>query len=238
MRLNRRRFLKYVGLGAAVVGAGLAGYEFDRWQNSVAHPSVSTRTIMETKTLRQTTTETIRLASLHGRLFFDYNGNGAQDGKEPAVAGALVQLKDNAGGVVAEALTDSSGDYELQDARTGSYRLHVGVDHFSDKQLTYMCTSPDEFRAVSEHYDISIQESMSMDIGLMERFLTQPVSSKTHFNSSRLLYDWNPDAERSLWWNGKAGNDTQDHGGHDYDMRDNEPVLAAAPGRVQCRSRS
>jgi hypothetical protein len=165
-------------------------------------------------------------------LFFDYNGNGVQDGQEPAVAGALVQLEDNAGNVIAETLSDSSGDYKLEDIKSGPYRLHIGVEHFSDKQLTYMCTSPSEFKAVTEGYDLQLQENVNLEIGLMEGFLTQPVSSRTRFNSSRLLYDWNPDPERSLWWSGRAGSDTQDHGGHDYDMRDGEPVLAAAPGKV------
>jgi len=170
-------------------------------------------------------------------LFFDYNGNGVQDGEEPAVTGALVQLKDDAGTVIAETLTDSSGDYRFEDIKIGSpgmdyVYVHLGIDHLGDKEFRYMCRSPAEFRAVNEGYQVSLQKDTTMDIGLMEGFLTQPVSSKTHFNSSRLLYDWDPDPQRSLWWNGRTGNDTNNHGGHDYDMPDGERVLAAAPGEV------
>ena len=49
---------------------------------------------------------------MYGKLFFDYNANGIQNAGEPAVAGASVQLKDNAGSVIAGTLTDSSGDYK------------------------------------------------------------------------------------------------------------------------------
>lgn len=56
--MNRRRFLKYAGATAAVVGAsGLAGYEFDRWQTALAQPSIPT--VTETQTLHGSTTETV-----------------------------------------------------------------------------------------------------------------------------------------------------------------------------------
>ena len=62
--MNRRRFLKYAAVGAAVVGSGLGGYEFDRWQNSHAPRQVATTTLAETQTLTQTTTSTTVLSPL------------------------------------------------------------------------------------------------------------------------------------------------------------------------------
>jgi murein DD-endopeptidase MepM/ murein hydrolase activator NlpD len=52
--MDRRRFLKYAAVGAAVAASGLAGY--DRWQTGTVPPLVST--VTETQTLRETTTET------------------------------------------------------------------------------------------------------------------------------------------------------------------------------------
>ena len=49
--MNRRRFVKYVGAGAALVGSALAGYEFDRWQDQLVPPSVSTVTQTRTQEL-------------------------------------------------------------------------------------------------------------------------------------------------------------------------------------------
>jgi hypothetical protein len=236
--LNRRRFLKYAAFGAAVAGSFLAGYELDRWQTSSA-PRAPTSTVTKTQTLSETLTETVRLASLHGRLFFDYNGNGTQDGEEPAVAGALVQLKDSTGDVVAEALTDSSGDYRLEDIRAGRFRLHVAVEHFSDRRFTHMCTSPNEFTAVTEDYEVALQQSTNIDIGLMEGFLTLPMSSKTRYEIDR-FYDRDPNPDTYLWWNGKKGLETSakrgfapNHGGIDYYMKEGEPLLAQGPGVVE-----
>jgi len=181
------------------------------------------------------------------RLFFDYNGNGTQDREEPSVPGVLVQLKDYVyGKVVAETLTDSSGDYRFEDIKMGSpgmdyVFLHLGLDNLSDKKFTYMCTSPNEFRAVTEDYGVSLQESVRMDVGLMEGFLTLSMLKRTHCEIDR-FYDRDPNPDRYLWWNGKKGLDSQpasmkrgwapNHAGIDYYLKVGEPILAAAPGVV------
>jgi hypothetical protein len=131
-----------------------------------------------------TSTEAPQLASLRGRLFFDYNGNAKQDTGEPAVAGALVQLKDDAGKVIAVTLTDSSGDYRLEDVKSRSCRLHIGVEHFSDKRFRYMCTSKDEIKAVTRGYAISLNGASKMNVGLMEGLLTLPFRKGTKFSRS------------------------------------------------------
>jgi murein DD-endopeptidase MepM/ murein hydrolase activator NlpD len=171
-------------------------------------------------------------------LFFDYNGNGVQDGEEPAVAGALVQLKGNAGNVIDEAMTDSSGDYKLEDVRTGSYSLHLGVEHFSDRKFRYMCRSPNEFRAASDDYPVSLEGIVQVNIGLMEGFLTLPLRSNTRYQIGR-FYDWDPSESTYLWWNGKKGPTgggihgiDPNHIGIDYDIPEGEDVLACAPGVV------
>jgi hypothetical protein len=237
--MDRRRFLKYAAAGAAVIGSGVAGYELDRWQTSLVSPQVTkTQTLTETtavtQTLIQTTTETTRLASLHGRLFFDYDGNGVQEGEEPAVAGALVQLKDGAGSVIAETFTDSSGDYKLEDVKAGTYTL----DLEADKKFRYMCTSRDEFKAVSDPYAVSLQGSTIFNIGLMEGFLTLPMPEGIPIDvdgSDYFDHDPGPDA---LWWDGTRRPAPRPHVPEyahpetDFYMPQGTEVKAAAPGIV------
>lgn len=240
--MDRRRFLKYAGVAGAAIGASALGLNYLPQQN----PSMTSPTTSTTLVHRQTTTstslgsstESVQLASLQGRLFFDYNGNGKQDGEEPAVAGALVQLEDSVGNLIAETLADSSGDYRLEDVRTGSYKLHLGVDYFSDKRLQYMCRSRDDLKAVADGYEVSLQGIARMDVGLMEGFLTMPVSSTTRYEIDR-FYDRDTDVDRYLWWNGASGYDTNlkrgyspNHPGIDYSMEEGTPLASPAPGIV------
>jgi hypothetical protein len=238
--MNRRRFLRYAGATAAVVGASALGLNyFSNKSPSVSRTTSTNVTGKLTTVSSSTSTGSVQLASLQGRLFFDYNGNDKQDGEEPAVVGALVQLKDDAGKVVADGLTDSSGDYKLEDIKAGFYRLYVGVDHFSDKRLSYMCTSPDEFRAVTDDYRLSIREGTLMDVGLMEGFLTLPLVLNTTYKVGR-YYDWDPAIGHVKWWNGKAYNWTNaqgkgaddNHTGTDFDAREGAQVVAPAPGTI------
>lgn len=230
--MDRRRFLKYAAASVALAGSAVMGYEFDRWQRSLFPPSVSTRTSTET----QTTTETARLASVYGRLFFDYNGNGVQDGEEPAVTGAKVQLRDRTGKVVAEAVTDSAGDYKLEDVVAGSYKLFVQAD----ERFGYMCTSREEFRSVRESYDVPLKESMNINVGLMEGFLTLPFPKTTTIQ--HVIYvdldlgegyrDWmgnNPTYFKEFSCRESINN----HLGTDFFTSEGSSVVAAAPGKIR-----
>jgi len=174
----------------------------------------------------ETVTETVRLASVHGRLFFDYNGNGVQDAGEPAVQGASVQLKDSTGMIIAEALTDSSGDYALEDVRTGAYRLHVE----GDEKFHYMCRSTDLLTAVSGGYDVLLDRSQTADIGLMEGFLTLPFH-RGKVSRIEDYVDLDPRPNHIRDW--KGGDQTYDgHRGTDFIADKGTEILAAAPGRV------
>ena len=235
--MDRRRFLKYAAAGVAIVGSGLAGYEFDRWQSAAVPPSIST--VTQTRTLGETVTETLRLASLKGRLFFDYNGNGMQDGEEPAVQGASVQLKDPTGTILAEALTDSSGDYKLEDLKAGSYGLHVEAD----EKFRYMCRSGDEVRTVNDDYPLSIDGSAHFDIGLMEGFLTLPLDSKDYLLWSYVDLDHKIGTVRNFSGDRREAVDnpsstdarpgtSDQHQGVDYYMPCGRNLLAMAPGVV------
>jgi len=242
--MNRRRFLKYAGATAAVVGASALGLDYFSQQSPSTVTSTTltplTRELSTTSASSGTTSETVQLASLRGRLFFDYNGNGVQDGEEPSVSGALVQLKDGMGKVVSEALTDSSGDYKLEDIRIGAYRLLVGVDQFSDKKLRYMCRSTEEFTAIPEGYGVLLDRSQSVDIGLMEGFLTLPFpkSVPIYVDPRRGDYfDHDPGLD-AIWWNGRKlpaprpHSPAWTHPGTDFFMPKGTEVRAASSGVI------
>jgi murein DD-endopeptidase MepM/ murein hydrolase activator NlpD len=142
----------------------------------------------------------------------------------------LVQLKDDTGKVIAETLTDSSGDYKLEDIKSGSYRLHIGVEHFSDKRFRYMCTSIDEFRAVADGYDLSLAVDSTVNIGLMEGFLTLPLKRGTSLRYNAYFDD--DSTSRMKDWKG-GSNTVNGHEGTDFGVPVGTPVFSAAPGTVK-----
>ena len=64
-------------------------------------------------------------ATVVGRVYWDANGNGAQDGGEPGLD-APVELLDDAGVAVARRQTDAAGDYRIEVA-PGVYRVRPNV---------------------------------------------------------------------------------------------------------------
>jgi len=237
--LDRRRFLKYAGATAAVVGASALGLDcLSRQTPSSVSPTTLAPTLREltaTSASSITSTSVAQLASLEGRLFFDYNGNGVQDGEEPAVQAAKVLLKDNTGKVIADAITDSAGDYELEDIKVGSYGLYVETD----RKFRYMCTSVEEFREVTDGYDVLLNGLGKIDIGLMEGFLTLPFLKDTKIE--HIVYvdldfekgyrDWmgnDPNYFKKFSTRGTVNN----HLGTDFYVREGSPVVSSAPGKI------
>jgi hypothetical protein len=60
-----------------------------------------------------------------GTIFSDRNGNGVRDGNEPGVAGATVQLLDDAGVVVDSIVTTPNGNYLFTFVQIGDHTVHV-----------------------------------------------------------------------------------------------------------------
>lgn len=224
--MNRRRFLKYVGVTAAVIGASALGLDY--LVNNPQIPSqqtsqtqIPTSSSLSARSVLTTSSSSAQLASLQGRLFFDYNGNGTQEPEEPAVSNAEVSL---VGPVKFGAVTDSAGDYKIQDVPAGSYKLYVQAD----QRFQYMCTSTEEFRAVTENYDLSLNGLRKMDIGLMEGFLTLPF--KKYESRLESYVDLDPGPGIRDW---RGGTQTYDgHPGTDFLASAGTEVLASAPGRV------
>jgi len=232
-KIGRRRFLKHIGAGAVAVGASAAGgygyYQYYYGRQPPKPTPTITQTVSPTPTTPSPTPTPTKLYSLEGRLFFDYNGNGMQDGEEPAVANAKVLLKDNVKNidkVIAETTTDSSVYYKL-DVPNGNYRLFVETD----KKFRHMCRSAEEFRLVKYGYDIELNEPKEVNIGMMEGIFTLPYPRKAKI--LRTLYYFDVDKRNYYTRDWKGGNETYDqHPGTDYSMPISEDIVAAAPGRV------
>jgi protocatechuate 3,4-dioxygenase beta subunit len=62
-------------------------------------------------------------ASVGNKVWEDLNNNGIQDAGEPGIAGALVILKDETGGVVATTVTDEFGNYVFNNVAPGVYSI-------------------------------------------------------------------------------------------------------------------
>lgn len=232
--LDRRWFLKYAGATAAVIGASALGLDY-----FVRNPQIpSQQTLTQSLTSSSLATTTIssssltQLVSLQGRLFFDYNGNGIQDTDEPSIQNARVQMQDSNARVIAEALTDSSGDYKL-DIPAGNYKLFIQPDQSksNNPNFGYMCTSPSEFRAITDGYDLSATGDGTFDVGLMEGFLTLPFNKNDSYTDIPDYVDLDPRPGYIRDWMG--GKNTYDgHMGTDFVARKGAEILAAAPGQV------
>lgn len=63
------------------------------------------------------------LSSISGVVFNDANGNGNQDAGELPISGVTIQLKNNAGTVIATTTTNASGAYTFSNLTAGTYTV-------------------------------------------------------------------------------------------------------------------
>jgi len=180
----------------------------------------------QTLTTQSATIKPIASFKLFGKIFFDYNGNGKQDVGEPDVADVVISLN---GKNMTD--TNSTGWYEIEDLAKGKHSLRI----YASRNFRFMCESDLEFRRSNETYVIQVDSDTRKDIGLMEGFLTLPLSSRAKYSIGR-MYDRDPSTRTYLWWNGKKGSVEEigdvNHSGIDYDIPVGEDVVAMAPGRV------
>ena len=199
------------------------------------------------KSIESTQPSSTQLYTLQGQLFFDYNGNGIQDAGEPAVQNTNVQIQDWNAQVIAQALTDSSGDYKV-DIPAGDYQLFIQPDESKPENpnFTHMCTSPSDLRAISNGYFLSVFADDVFNVGLMEGPFTQPFRSSTDYYVG-CYYNWDSRSKETLhspylWWNGQSGYNYElvypqnpggamyNNAGIDMPMEIGTDVLAPAPG--------
>ena len=219
--LNRRRFLKYAGATAAVIGASGLGLYYLRAIANTSNMTVPSTEILASSSGTTTSSSTsTKLVTLSGQLFLDYDGDGAQSAEDvdegPSaedlpLSNIQVQLRaQRSAQIVAETASDTSGHYSLEDFPAGSYRLYPVVD----RKFRYMCLSAKDLAEVAVGLDVSISETQEMNIGFMEGFLTLPFGQGTAIPVGSFV---DIDRTPGRWTDWMGGKRTYDgHGGTDF----------------------
>ena len=146
---------------------------------------------------------------------------------------AKVQIRDYTNDqVIAEALTDSSGKYEVG-IPAGSCKLYIQPDNTipGSPKFGYMCRSVEEFRSIDEGYEIYVIGPGTFDVGLMEGFLTLPYTNPNALNALTTYVDLDPNGEPRDWMNESVLTWHQALG-TDFRMPIGNDLVAAAPGVV------
>ncbi len=201
-----------------VVGAlGYQQYNSRPISNAVSS-TVTTASTKPTATFR-----------LYGKIFFDYNGNGTQEKGEPPVPNVVITLDG-----LNVTFTNSTGWYVISGVQEGTHRVRP----FPSRNFRYMCESMDEFRLVTEYYNVTVRGDTRKDIGLMEGFLTLPFPNWLPITVDGSDYfDHDPGLD-AIWWDGsfhqapRPHNPPHTHPGTDFYMPTGTILSAAVSGTV------
>lgn len=161
-------------------------------------------------------------ANLFGVIFFDYNGDGSQQSREPGIVGASVSIGSES------TLSQCDGVYYFRNLPDGIYNLVVTAPGFR-----YLSVSRSDFKPAGTPVQTAVSGKTRRDVGLMQGFLTIPF----HRNANSYIgeyFDYDPRYYKYLWWNGQAGDGFwRNHTGTDFMVSENgTPVVAPSPGRV------
>ena len=107
-------------------------------------------------------------ASISGNVFVDANLDG-QDNDAVVVEGALVQLEDPLGNVLAETRTDADGNYTFEGLAPGDYRIDFQTGPYTDKDVGDDATDSDvTFSGTSDTFSVGVGEDVTnIDAGVM-----------------------------------------------------------------------
>lgn len=233
--MNRRRFLKYAGATAAVVGASALGVDFllkesisksnGAYSASLTTTGSSTTTVpltsVETTTTEQLTTLSLGENDLGGYVFHDYNGNGILDESEPLVDDVEIVAQ---GSYATVRTQPSHGLYVFRNLPKGLYRVYPV---HPENKFRYMCRSNAELVETKQGYTIDFRGRQKLDMALMEGFLTSPFFNIPKIES---YVDLDPGSGIRDW---RGGQRTYDgHPGTDFLVNEGTKVVAAAPGNI------
>ena len=102
-----------------VTQSGLSGY--------VNHDSNTKQVTMVANGSASATFALLSARTISGMAFNDLNGNGTQDGAEPAFSGATIELLDSSRNVVDTTTTLANGNYQFSGLADGQYTVKVTV---------------------------------------------------------------------------------------------------------------
>lgn len=168
--------------------------------------------------------------------FHDYNGNGNQDGGEPAIKNILLKKDQIA------CTTDEIGKCVIPRIEKGNHILSVSDDRNVEpaEKMHYLLLSLSEVKEIKKGMNLDIQNDKTVFIPLGQGFLTMPFSGETKYRISN-YYDQDRSScpkgselhtcKNILDWQGK--NKTyDDHTGIDLLAKKGTNVLATSPGKV------
>jgi hypothetical protein len=232
--LNRRRFLKYAGATAAVVGASALGFDY-LLPSSVTSKTTTAAQSSATLSNLTTTPTSTRTTDLQIELFHDYHGDGQQQSDEPSITDLALGVHGVGNEYSATLQADSDGKYWARNIPLGSYLINA------DK-FRYVALSNAECRSIRDYRLAVTSADSSWHLGLMEGFLTLPYPNGTKYIVGRSYmegryYDRDPSPQTYLWWNGETGAETlsglHTNSAHtDIGADYGTPVVASAPGQV------
>ena len=105
------------------------------------------------------------LASISGMKFEDINGNGAQEPGEAEISGWTIQLKDEGGILIAETLTDGSGEYYFDLLAPATYQVHEALP------LGWTQTVP----GGTGYYEIALSSGQNvLDVDFGNQYIGEP----------------------------------------------------------------
>ena len=175
------------------------------------------------------------LFSLHGVIFFDYDGDGARDVIEPAIPNVKVAIGE------LSSLTNQSGIYEIKGLSKGNHKVRFEAP----RNFRYISLSNSTILPIKTTVEVNIANDTRRDFGLAEGFLTLPFNFGASFGllsyfdlDLRVGYVRNFLGERDMIVESPPGTFApmpgtfDQHSGVDYDIPIGVPVVAGMPGRV------
>lgn len=230
--LNRRKFLKYAGATAAVVGASALGLDYLNSPKPTipsATSSSSTSSSMSTfsSSSYASTSTTARTTDLQIELFNDYHGDGQRQSDEPSITDLVLGVQGVDNNYSATLQADSEGKYWARNIPLGSYLVNAG-------KFRYVALSRAECRGIRDYPFAVTSADSSWHLALMEGFCTLPFATELHpsiFNYVDVGDVENPsDIVVRDWMGGHLT--YKGHQGTDYRMEIGTRILVAAPGTV------
>jgi hypothetical protein len=116
--------------------------------------------------------ETPQLVEVTNVAFFDYNGDGLENGGEPELQG--ITLTYQPGNI--SAATDKNGEAKVQ-LPPGNYSVTVSDP---SNQFKYLTLSNTEFVGIENGLRVNVQKNGRVSVPLAKGFLTWPFSSGVH----------------------------------------------------------
>lgn len=211
-----------------VVLGGVGGYItlYPRQGSSTVKTNSSTTVAASAQTTTSSTIQstTQQLYKLSGQLFFDKNGNGKQDSREPPLPNVTIALD---GRNVTS--TNSTGWYMIKNVTGGGWG-HT-IHPFLPKNFRYISLSVYDYKPVNANMLFYVNNDTRKDFGAMVGYLTLPFMKNATEYQSRVYVDLGKGTAYIRDWQG--GTDTyHGHTGTDFFVPTDTKILAAAPGRV------